>query len=61
VPSRIRRHPVLAAILLGCTLGGVALGVHYLPEDWSLLRRGLAGAVAGAGTGLLITATRLYV
>jgi hypothetical protein len=61
VPARIRRHPVLAAVLLVSTLGGAALGACYLPSEWTLLRRGLAGAVAGAGTGLLVTATRLYV
>jgi hypothetical protein len=55
-----RRHPVITSVLLGCTLLGALLGPLLLTADWSLLRRVVAGAVAGAGTGLLVTATKMY-
>ena len=46
--------------MVACTLGGAVLGALYLSGDWPLARRLLAGAVAGWGTGLLLTATKLY-
>jgi hypothetical protein len=55
----IQRHPVISAILIGCTLLGAALGFALLGDDWSALRRILAGTIAGAGVGLLITATKM--
>lgn len=54
-----RRHPVITGVLVGCTLLGAALGPVLLTEDWSLLRRVFAGGFAGAGIGLLVTATRM--
>ena len=55
----IARHPVICATLGVCTVAGVVLGALYLPAEWSLLRRCAAGGVAGAGTALLITATKM--
>jgi hypothetical protein len=55
----IRRHPVITAILIGCTLLGAALGFALLGEDWSVLDRILAGTIGGAGVGLLVTATKM--
>jgi hypothetical protein len=55
-----RDHPVLWAIVAGCVVAGVAAGVGWLPDDWSLVRRLLAGGVAGGGVGFLIVATRLF-
>jgi len=55
----IQRHPVITAILVGCTLAGAALGFVLLGDDWSAARRILAGTIGGAGVGLLITATKL--
>jgi hypothetical protein len=55
----LRRHPVIVAVMIGCTLLGAALGAAYLTADWSLVRRVAAGAVAGAGVGLLMTATKM--
>jgi hypothetical protein len=55
----IQRHPVITAILVGCTLLGAALGFALLGDDWSALRRILAGTIGGAGVGLLITATKM--
>ena len=56
----VRSHPVISATLLATTVLGAALGAWLLTGEWSLARRLAAGAVAGAGTGLLITATKLY-
>jgi len=56
----LRAHPVVAATLVGCTLLGAALGPWLLTDEWSLARQLAAGAVAGAGTGFLLTATKLY-
>ena len=55
-----RRHPVITSVMVGCTLIGAALGLALLTDEWSAARRLLAGAVAGAGTGLLITATKMF-
>jgi hypothetical protein len=56
----LARHPVLTSVFAGCTLAGALLGPTLLSDEWSLLRRIAAGAVAGFGTGLLITATKLF-
>jgi len=56
----LRRHPVITGTIAGLALVGAVLGLLFLSEDWSAPRRALAGAVAGAGTGLVITASRLY-
>lgn len=56
----LRRHPILSAIFFGCTLLGSVLGALYLPGEWAFARRLAAGAVAGAGAGLLCTFTKLY-
>lgn len=55
----VARHPVITATMVLCTLAGAAAGVVWLSGDWSLARRLAAGAVAGAGTGLLLTATKM--
>jgi hypothetical protein len=57
--ARLRRHPVITATLLACTLAGAVLGFYLLTGDWSAARRIVAGAVAGAGVGLLMTATKM--
>jgi hypothetical protein len=59
VSSAFRRHPVITATLVGCTIAGAVLGFYLLTGDWSPARRILAGALAGAGTGLLMTATKM--
>ena len=55
----VRHHPFITGMLLSCTLVGAVLGFAYLSGEWSALRRIAAGAVAGAGTGFLITATKM--
>jgi hypothetical protein len=60
VRELLRRHPVIVATIVACTLLGAGLGPWLLAEEWSLARRLAAGAVAGAGTGFLLVATKLY-
>ena len=55
----LRRHPVISAIFIGCTLLGAGHGYSLLSDDCSAPRRILAGTIGGAGVGLLITATKL--
>ena len=58
--SFLRRHPGVSATLVATTLLGAVAGALFLTGEWSLARRILAGGVAGAGTGLLLTATKMY-
>ena len=51
---------MITGMMLGCTLVGAVLGFALLADDWSAGRRILGGAVAGAGAGLLITATKMF-
>lgn len=55
-----RRHPVITGTIASTTLLGAVLGAFLLTGEWSLARRILAGAVAGAGTGFLLTATKMF-
>lgn len=55
----MRHHPVICATLLAATALGAVLGAFLLTGEWSLARRIAAGAVAGAGTGFLLTATKM--
>ena len=57
--ANARTHPVITTTLVVCIALGAVLGFSLLTEDWSAARRILAGAFAGAGTGLLITATKM--
>ena len=59
VLEQVRQHPVIATVLVASTLSGAVLGAYFLTGEWSLARRILGGAVAGAGTGLLITTTKM--
>jgi hypothetical protein len=55
----LRAQPIIAGVLLGCTLVGIGLGYELLSTDWPLWRRLLGGGVGGAGVGLVITASRM--
>jgi len=55
-----RAHPWLVGLLLACTALGALVGTFALDADWSLARRALGGAVAGAGCALLVTASRMF-
>lgn len=59
IVENAREHPVIVGILVVSTLSGAVLGAYLLTGEWSLTRRILGGAVAGAGTGLLITTTKM--
>ena len=58
--SYARRHPIIVGILVGCALAGAVLGFALLSGEWSAARRIAAGAVAGGGVGLLLTATKMF-
>ncbi len=51
---------MVGTTLAATTLLGAVVGAVFLSDEWSLARRILAGGVAGAGTGLLLTATKMY-
>ena len=53
-------HPVITGTLLVCTVAGAVLGFALLSGEWSSARRIAAGAVAGGGVGLLLTATKMF-
>lgn len=55
----LRAHPIITSLIVGCTLLGVSMGLLFLPDDWTSLRKIAGGVVAGAGFGLIITAPRI--
>jgi len=57
--AAIAAHPIISAVMIGCVAIGAVLGIFVLTDEWSLARRVAAGAVAGAGVGILITAPRI--
>jgi len=61
--SRILRiliaHPVITATIAGSTVLGIILGLYLLPDDWTLARKIVGGAIGGAGCGLIVTAPRI--
>lgn len=59
ITDALRAHPVVTTVMVVCTLAGAVLGPELLTPDWSLARRVVAGTLAGAGTGLLLTATKM--
>jgi hypothetical protein len=59
VLGAVRRHPVIAAILIACTVGGAVCGALFFDYAGPLLYRTIAGAVAGLGLGLFVTATKM--
>jgi hypothetical protein len=50
---------LLALVMVACTVAGAVAGITLLAEDWTLARRLAAGAVAGAGCGLIVVTTRM--
>jgi hypothetical protein len=57
--AAISAHPIIFGVLISCVAIGTVSGVFLLTNEWSLARRIAAGAVGGAGVGLLITAPRI--
>jgi hypothetical protein len=58
--ARLRRHPVITATFVVCTVAGALAGLQLGPEAWPTWRQLLAGAFSGAGVGLLVTATKMF-
>ena len=59
VLDALRAHPWMTAVVVACTLLGLVLGYALLGQDWSVGHRLVAGAVGGAGVGLVIAFTRM--
>ena len=57
--ATITAHPIIFGVFVACISIGTVLGVLILTDEWSLARRIAAGAVGGAGVGILITAPRI--
>lgn len=57
--ASMKAHPIITGTLVTCILVGAAMGFGLLPEEWSLARRIAAGAFAGGGVGLTVTATKM--
>ena len=55
----IRRHPVIASVIVVGTVLGATLGFAFLDPSWSATRRIAAGGVAGGGIGFLMTGTKM--
>jgi len=59
IARALSAHPIVTAVLLICTFAGAVAGTMLLQSDWSIVRRALGGAIAGAGVGLTVTAARM--
>jgi hypothetical protein len=57
--AAITAHPIIFGVVIACISIGTVLGVLILTDEWSLARRIAAGAVGGAGVGILITAPKI--
>jgi hypothetical protein len=57
--ASMKAHPVITGLCISCTVGGVLLAPWFTPDDWSLGRQIVGGAIAGLGCGLIIVATRI--
>jgi hypothetical protein len=55
----LRRHPVITALMVVTTVGGMLLGGLYCPAEWSLARGLAAGALSGFVVGIFCTAPRI--
>jgi len=57
--AAMKAHPIITSVMIGCTLIGACMGFAMLPEEWLLARRIAGGALAGAGVGITLTATKM--
>lgn len=57
--GRLNRHRVMTALFLIAAIAGAVVGAFQLPDDISLTRRILGGAISGAGIVFLMTATKM--
>lgn len=53
-----KRRPIITLVLVLCTVAGTIAGAVWLFEGMTF-RGGVLGAIMGAGTGFLITVTRM--
>ncbi|MEE2960448.1 MAG: hypothetical protein VYA34_06860 [Myxococcota bacterium] len=58
--NELKKHPVVAGILIILVFLGWFLAFSYGPDEWSYFRKFFAGFFGGLGSGLLIVATRLF-
>jgi hypothetical protein len=49
----MRRHPLHVALLGACVLSGALIGAHFLPEELSMPRKVLGGALLGGLSWLI--------
>jgi len=57
--ATMNRNRAFTALFAVCIVAGTVAGVCYLPDDFSLLRRLLGGAIGGGGIAFLMTATKM--
>ena len=55
-----KENRYMAGMLAGATTVGVALGYAFLPGEWEIARRVIAGAVFGLWCAMLVLCGRLY-
>ena len=55
----LRRNRAFSALFAICIVAGSVCGVVYLPDDFSLLRKLVGGALGGGGIAFLMTATKM--
>jgi hypothetical protein len=55
----LRRHPLRAGSLAACIVAGALLGANFLPEDLSMARRVLGGALLGGFSWLISSFGRI--
>lgn len=56
---RLNRHRVMVGLFLAGAVVGAFVGIVQLPDDISLARRVIGGAISGAGIIFLMTATKM--
>lgn len=53
------KHPIMVSVFIGSGVLGAVLGYYFLPDDWSLWRKLVGGALVGSFHGLLIIFSRM--
>jgi hypothetical protein len=55
----MKAHPVITGLCIVCTICGAVVAPWFTPDDWSLVRKLVAGAMAGLSCAMIILATRM--
>jgi hypothetical protein len=58
--GHLARNRAITGVFFVSIVVGALIGGLQLPEDISLVRRVIGGAVGGAGVALLMTASRMF-